>query len=111
MPVQGGLEEYGGKNMDVLQVLLDFMEKRIDKVLKWKSFGNELISVLFLPCGVEHGACIFLSSQGSNYKEGLTPVLSLMTESSRYHREIRRYFKAKVYTQSVHLCKTMLCIK
>ncbi|MCJ8733236.1 hypothetical protein PDJAM_G00220930 [Pangasius djambal] len=64
VPVQGGLEEYGGKNMNALQVLLDFMEKRIDK--------------------------------GSNYKEGLTPVLSLMTESSRYHREIRRYLKAKV---------------
>ncbi|KAK1785112.1 hypothetical protein P4O66_018207, partial [Electrophorus voltai] len=64
VPVQGGLEKYGGKNMDAVQVLVDFMEKRIDK--------------------------------GSNYKEGLTPVLSLMTESSRYHREIRRYLKAKV---------------
>ncbi|TSK38495.1 Synembryn-B [Bagarius yarrelli] len=62
--VQEGLENYSGKNMDVLQMLLDFMEKRIDK--------------------------------GSNYKEGLTPVLSLMTECSRHHREIRRYFKAKV---------------
>lgn len=34
VPVQGGFEKYGGKNMDVFQVLLDFMEKRIDKVLK-----------------------------------------------------------------------------
>ncbi|XP_051580577.1 synembryn-B-like [Myxocyprinus asiaticus] len=64
VPVQGGLEKYGGKNMDVVQLLLDFMERRIDK--------------------------------GSNYKEGLMPVLSLMTESSRYHREIRRYLKAQV---------------
>ncbi|XP_066540381.1 synembryn-B isoform X2 [Hoplias malabaricus] len=64
VPLQGGLEKYGGKNMDAVQVLVDFMEKRIDK--------------------------------GCNYKEGLTPVLSLMTESSRYHREIRRYLKAKV---------------
>uniref|UniRef100_A0A667YU14 Synembryn n=1 Tax=Myripristis murdjan TaxID=586833 RepID=A0A667YU14_9TELE len=64
VPVQGGLEEYGGKNMDTVQVLLDFMEKRIDK--------------------------------GSNYKEGLTPVLSLLTEGSRHHREIRRYIKAQV---------------
>lgn len=32
VPVQGGLEKYGGKNMDAIQVLLDFMEKRIDKV-------------------------------------------------------------------------------
>lgn len=32
LPVQGGEEKYGGKNMDVIQVLLDFMEKRIDKV-------------------------------------------------------------------------------
>lgn len=32
VPVQGGQEEYSRKNMDVVQVLLDFMEKRIDKV-------------------------------------------------------------------------------
>lgn len=32
VPVQGGEEKYGGKNMDVIQKLLDFMEKRIDKV-------------------------------------------------------------------------------
>ncbi|CAB1313626.1 unnamed protein product [Coregonus sp. 'balchen'] len=64
MPVQGGQEEYSGKNMDAVQVLLDFMEKRIDK--------------------------------GANYKEGLTPVLSLLTEGSRYHREIRRYIKTQV---------------
>ncbi|XP_029379609.1 chaperone Ric-8B isoform X2 [Echeneis naucrates] len=64
VPVQGGLENYGGKNMDAIQVLLDFMERRIDK--------------------------------GSNYKEGLTPVLSLLTEGSRHHREIRRYIKAQV---------------
>ncbi|XP_049928658.1 synembryn-B isoform X1 [Epinephelus moara] len=65
VPVQGGLEIYGGKNMDAIQKLIDFMEKRMDK-------------------------------QGSNYKEGLTPVLSLLTEGSRHHREIRRYIKAQV---------------
>ncbi|XP_068578864.1 synembryn-B isoform X2 [Cebidichthys violaceus] len=64
VPVQGGLEIYGGKNMDAVQMLIDFMEKRMDK--------------------------------GSNYKEGLTPVLSLLTEGSRHHREIRRYIKAQV---------------
>lgn len=64
VPVQGGLDKYRGKNMDTVQILLDFMIKRIDK--------------------------------GFNYKEGLTPVLSLLTESSRYHREIRRYIKAQV---------------
>lgn len=64
VPVQGGLEMYGGKNMDAVQMLIDFMEKRMDK--------------------------------GSNYKEGLTPVLSLLTEGSRHHREIRRYIKAQV---------------
>lgn len=36
VPVQGGLEKYGGKNLDVVQVLLDFMEKRIDKVVQQK---------------------------------------------------------------------------
>lgn len=33
LPVQGGQEKYGGKNMDAIQKLLDFMEKRIDKVI------------------------------------------------------------------------------
>lgn len=32
VPVQGGLEKYSGKNMDAVQILIDFMEKRIDKV-------------------------------------------------------------------------------
>lgn len=32
LPVQGGEEQYSGKNMTAIQVLLDFMEKRIDKV-------------------------------------------------------------------------------
>lgn len=39
---------------------------------------------------------LFACVQGSNYKEGLTPVLSLLTEGSRCHREIRRYIKAQV---------------
>ncbi|KPP78534.1 synembryn-B-like [Scleropages formosus] len=68
LPVRGGLEQHGGKNMEVVQALLDFMEKRIDRVV----------------------------SLGVNYKEGLTPVLSLLTESSRHHREIRRFIKAQV---------------
>lgn len=37
VPVQGGQDKYDGKNMDAVQVLLDFMEKRIDKV-KFTSF-------------------------------------------------------------------------
>lgn len=64
LPVQGGQENYNGKNLSAIQVLLDFMEKRIDR--------------------------------GSNYKEGLTPVLCLLTEASRHHREIRKYIKAQV---------------
>ncbi|XP_054475621.1 synembryn-B isoform X2 [Anoplopoma fimbria] len=64
LPVQGGQEIYGGRNMDAVQKLIDFMEKRMDK--------------------------------GSNYKEGLTPVLSFLTEGSRRHREIRRYIKTQV---------------
>ncbi|KAK1887732.1 Synembryn-B [Dissostichus eleginoides] len=64
VPVQGGLEMYSGKNLDAIQMLIDFMAKRMDK--------------------------------GSNYKEGLTPVLSLLTEGSRHHREIRRFIKAQV---------------
>ncbi|XP_038612224.1 synembryn-B isoform X1 [Tachyglossus aculeatus] len=55
---------YNGMNMDAIQVLLNFMEKRIDK--------------------------------GSCYREGLTPVLSLLTECSRAHRNIRKFIKDQV---------------
>ncbi|KAJ3596754.1 hypothetical protein NHX12_003156 [Muraenolepis orangiensis] len=64
VPVQGGQAQYQGNNMEAIQVLLEFLEKRIDK--------------------------------GSNYKEALTPVLSLLTEGSRSHRHIRRYIKTQV---------------
>lgn len=32
VPILGGDENYSGKNMDAVQKLLDFMEKRVDKV-------------------------------------------------------------------------------
>uniref|UniRef100_A0A8C5QVH7 Synembryn n=1 Tax=Leptobrachium leishanense TaxID=445787 RepID=A0A8C5QVH7_9ANUR len=51
-------------DMEAIQVILKFMEKRIDK--------------------------------GSSYREGLTPVLSLLTECSRTHRDIRKFIKAEV---------------
>ncbi|KAE8613771.1 hypothetical protein XENTR_v10007866 [Xenopus tropicalis] len=51
-------------DMEAIQVILNFMEKRIDK--------------------------------GCSYREGLTPVLSLLTECSRAHRPIRKYIKAEV---------------
>ncbi|XP_048658554.1 synembryn-B isoform X6 [Marmota marmota marmota] len=56
--------EYNGMNMEAIHVLLNFMEKRIDK--------------------------------GSSYREGLTPVLSLLTECSRAHRNIRKFLKDQV---------------
>nr|XP_019815455.1 PREDICTED: synembryn-B [Bos indicus] len=55
---------YNGMNMEAIHVLLNFMEKRIDK--------------------------------GSSYREGLTPVLSLLTECSRAHRNIRKFLKDQV---------------
>ncbi|XP_040201145.1 synembryn-B [Rana temporaria] len=51
-------------DMEAIQLILNFMEKRIDK--------------------------------GCSYREGLTPVLSLLTECCRVHRSIRKYIKAKV---------------
>ncbi|XP_063303854.1 synembryn-B [Pelobates fuscus] len=51
-------------DMQTIQVLLNFMEKRIDK--------------------------------GCSYREGLTPVLSLLTACSRAHRDIRKFIKAEV---------------
>ena len=40
VPLQGGREKYGGKNMDAVQVLVDFMEKRIDKVWEKNRSGT-----------------------------------------------------------------------
>lgn len=45
VPVQGGDENYGGKNMDAIQKLLDFMEKRIDKV---KSIVSHVVYTLLM---------------------------------------------------------------
>uniref|UniRef100_A0A2K6FVC5 Synembryn n=1 Tax=Propithecus coquereli TaxID=379532 RepID=A0A2K6FVC5_PROCO len=62
--LQNNTMVYNGMNMEAIHVLLNFMEKRIDK--------------------------------GSSYREGLTPVLSLLTECSRAHRNIRKFLKDQV---------------
>lgn len=48
VPVQGGLEKYGGKNLDVVQVLLDFMEKRIDKVVHPRETHLDVVNYFFV---------------------------------------------------------------
>ncbi|XP_078075719.1 chaperone Ric-8B isoform X1 [Mustelus asterias] len=62
--IKCGTVDYDGKKMDAIEVLLGFMEKRIDR--------------------------------GSNLKEGLTPVLSVLTEGSRKHRDMRKYIRSRV---------------
>uniref|UniRef100_UPI00398F835F chaperone Ric-8B n=1 Tax=Pristiophorus japonicus TaxID=55135 RepID=UPI00398F835F len=62
--IKCGTVDYNGKKMDAVEVLLGFMEKRIDR--------------------------------GSNLKEGLTPVLSVLTECSRIHRDMRKYIRSQV---------------
>ncbi|XP_041033893.1 synembryn-A-like isoform X2 [Carcharodon carcharias] len=62
--VEPGSVEYMGMNMDTVEILLDFMDKRLDRGLK--------------------------------LRESLTPVLNLLTESSRYHRETRKFLRTRV---------------
>ncbi|XP_078387970.1 chaperone Ric-8A-like isoform X1 [Cetorhinus maximus] len=62
--VDPGSVEYMGMNMDTVEILLDFMDKRLDRGLK--------------------------------LRESLTPVLNLLTESSRYHRETRKFLRTRV---------------
>ncbi|XP_019375411.1 PREDICTED: synembryn-A isoform X1 [Gavialis gangeticus] len=62
--VRPGSLEYMGVNMDAVSVLLDFLERRLDR--------------------------------GHKLKESLTPVLNLLTESARAHRQTRKFLKAKV---------------
>lgn len=62
--IECGTIDYNGKKMDAVEVLLAFMEKRIDR--------------------------------GTNLKEGLTPVLSVLTECSRIHKDMRKYIRSRV---------------
>ncbi|OCT73075.1 synembryn-A-like isoform X1 [Xenopus laevis] len=62
--VEQGSVEYMGMNMDTVEVLLLFLDRRLDR--------------------------------GHKLRETLTPVLNLLTESSRVHRETRKFLRAKV---------------
>uniref|UniRef100_A0A3Q2QHI0 Synembryn n=1 Tax=Fundulus heteroclitus TaxID=8078 RepID=A0A3Q2QHI0_FUNHE len=62
--VEHGSIEYMGVNMDAVNMLLEFMEKRLD--------------------------------HGHKMKETLLPCLNLLTESSRIHRETRKFLRSKV---------------
>ncbi|XP_053546819.1 synembryn-A [Bombina bombina] len=62
--VEQGSVEYMGMNMDTVEVLLQFLDRRLDR--------------------------------GHKLRETLTPVLNLLTESSRVHRETRKFLRAKV---------------
>ncbi|XP_060933123.1 synembryn-A [Limanda limanda] len=62
--VQQGSIEYMGVNMDAVNMLLEFMEKRLDG--------------------------------GHKLRETLLPSLNLLTESSRIHRETRKFLRSKV---------------
>ncbi|XP_055011857.1 synembryn-A [Boleophthalmus pectinirostris] len=62
--VQPNSIEYMGVNMDAVHMLLEFMEKRVDR--------------------------------GHKLKETLIPSLNLLTESSRIHRETRKFLRSKV---------------
>ncbi|NP_989159.1 synembryn-A [Xenopus tropicalis] len=62
--VEQGSVEYMGMNMDTVEVLIQFLDRRLDR--------------------------------GHKLRETLTPVLNLLTESSRVHRETRKFLRAKV---------------
>nr|XP_033816109.1 synembryn-A-like isoform X1 [Geotrypetes seraphini] len=62
--VEQGSVEYMGMNMDTVEVLLHFLDRRLDR--------------------------------GTKLRETLTPVLNLLTESSRVHRETRKFLRQKV---------------
>ncbi|XP_015258415.1 PREDICTED: synembryn-A-like [Cyprinodon variegatus] len=62
--VEQGSIEYMGVNMDAVNMLLEFMEKRLER--------------------------------GQKLKETLLPSLNLLTESSRIHRETRKFLRSKV---------------
>lgn len=46
--------------------------------------------------------------QSQKLKEKLTPVLNLLTESSRVHRETRHYLRQKVASHVSHICRVFI---
>lgn len=63
-PLAPGSEQLNGVNMDCVQNLLLFMERRLE--------------------------------QGEKVKEKLTPIINLLTESCRAHRETRKYLRNQI---------------
>jgi len=46
---------------------------------------------------------LWMLLQGHKLKESLTPVLNLLTESARVHRQTRKFLKAKVGCRSAEV--------
>lgn len=118
--VQQGSVEYMGVNMDAVNVLVEFMEKRLDRVRKqslwvpwpgvWLRGGQRgrcgFVIWIFKDCRAFFGDSnvLVVSSmsfgQGHKLKETLLPSLNLLTESSRVHRETRKFLRSKVRTET-----------
>ncbi|KAM9807951.1 chaperone Ric-8A [Neosynchiropus ocellatus] len=89
--VTQGSAEYMGVNMDAVNILLEFMEKRLDGV-RGEGRGEEGREE-------ERGGCVtgvLFVLQGQKLKENLLPSLNLLTESARIHRETRKFLRSKV---------------
>lgn len=93
VPLQLGSEQCRGVNMDCVRTLVLFMERRLESVglrARANSFTPEALGTCLNM--LEHAWCF----QGEKMKEKLTPILNLLTESCRAHRETRRYIKNHV---------------
>ncbi|KAE8283703.1 Synembryn-A Protein Ric-8A [Larimichthys crocea] len=89
------LEELQGHTVNILSALpltcLDvLLSVRVDQAShKWEGFNMDCVHTLLL----------FMDrrlNRGQKLKEKLTPVLNLLTESSRVHRETRHYLRQKI---------------
>ena len=86
-------EQCLGVNMDCVHILLTFMERRLESVRAevLLMFGHFWISLCFLIYNSD-----LFGPQGDKIKEKLTPILNLLTESCRAHRETRHYIRKQV---------------
>ncbi len=116
VPLEPGSQECQGVNMDCVHTLMMFMEGRLESVRervkcseeteslsakqKWRfpSKNRPLVNteITWGSFPSLFGVFFSLHYQGDKIKERLTPILNLLTESCRAHRETRHYLRKHV---------------
>lgn len=101
VPLQPESQQCRGVNMDCVHTLLTFMERRLESVRPAEKHECYAVELNKHPEGI---MLVFFLFQGEKIKERLTPILNLLTESCRAHRETRQYIRKQVRTSNKAAC-------